>query len=308
MNFSPKQHLKIGNYIKYVDEILKKCDKGIEYCKICPNEFVCSELEKDDFGLRGTTISDILTAIHFALNKIPGYINPDKRKELKDHIKSYINESPLHEREIWEDGIMAILLDDKLANPMYKPIPKIGKVRTLLTYNSKISFSTCIQSAFLKNISTSQDTTVVLPEGIFSHCIEVANQFIRSKRVDRIDQSTTNRIKYLLEVGVTEIISGCNIQNAELPAAVCYYAMVTKQPIPGNIVVTGGMDEQGKTIPSKSLDDAIEVVSRELHFIEKIIVAKNSPISIPVPNKMRIFEVDNFEQTIDIIQKKRDLC
>ena len=51
MEFTPKQHLEIDNYIKYIDKILHMCDKGIEYCKICPNEFVCTELEKDDFGL-----------------------------------------------------------------------------------------------------------------------------------------------------------------------------------------------------------------------------------------------------------------
>ena len=42
MNFTPRQHLEIDNYIKFVDELLHKCDKGIEYCKICPNEFVCT--------------------------------------------------------------------------------------------------------------------------------------------------------------------------------------------------------------------------------------------------------------------------
>ena len=62
MNFTPKQHLELGNYIKYIDEILHKCDKGIEYCKICPNEYVCTELEKDDFGLENSTISEVLTA------------------------------------------------------------------------------------------------------------------------------------------------------------------------------------------------------------------------------------------------------
>src|SRR5574341_2389791 len=145
MNFLPKQHLKIGNYVKYIDEILHKCDKGIEYCKICPNEFVCTELEKDDFGLEDSTISAVLTAIQYTLNKIPGYLNPDKRNELEGHIKRYINESPAHERGIWEDSILDILLDDKLASPSYKPKTKIGEVRALLTYGAKISFYTCLK-------------------------------------------------------------------------------------------------------------------------------------------------------------------
>ena len=78
MNFTPRQHLEIDNYIKFVDEILHKCDKGIEYCKICPNEFVCTELEKDDFGLNNSTISEVLTAIQYALTKVPGYLNLEK--------------------------------------------------------------------------------------------------------------------------------------------------------------------------------------------------------------------------------------
>ncbi len=119
MDLTPKQHLEIGNYIKYLDGILNKCDKGIEYCKICPNEFVCSELEKDDFGLRGTTISDVLTAIQYALNKIPGYLNPEKRKELRDRIKSYINEAPLPEREIWEDSLLAAFVSDLKVEILY---------------------------------------------------------------------------------------------------------------------------------------------------------------------------------------------
>ncbi|MFN3533460.1 MAG: hypothetical protein ACK41Q_13280, partial [Candidatus Brocadia sp.] len=138
MNFIPEQHLGVGNYIQYIDEILHKCDKGIEYCKICPNEFVCSELEKDDFGLHGSTISDVLTAIQGALNKVPGYLNQGKRNELRDRIKRYISESPVHERSIWENSILDILLDDKLANPAYKPKAKIGEIRTFLTYNTRI--------------------------------------------------------------------------------------------------------------------------------------------------------------------------
>ena len=63
MEFTPKQHLEIDNYIKYIDKILHMCDKGIEYCKICPNEFVCTELEKDDFGLNNSMYRNFKVAI-----------------------------------------------------------------------------------------------------------------------------------------------------------------------------------------------------------------------------------------------------
>jgi len=63
MEFTPKQHLEIDNYIKYIDKILHMCDKGIEYCKICPNEFVCTELEKDDFGLNNSMYRKFKVAV-----------------------------------------------------------------------------------------------------------------------------------------------------------------------------------------------------------------------------------------------------
>ncbi|TVM00904.1 MAG: hypothetical protein CV087_11470 [Candidatus Brocadia sp. WS118] len=304
MNFSPKQHLEIGNYIKYLDDILQKCDKGLEYCKICPNEFVCSELEKDDFGLSGTTISDILTVIQYALNKIPGYLNPEKRTELRDRITSYINEAPLPERRIWEDSLLDILLDDKLANPSYKPKPKIGEVRTLLTYNSMISFSTCLRCEFLEDATSLQDTTAILPENISLPSNMLVNQFIQSKHIHNITLPIITHIKYRFEEGVTKIVSGRNLQNAGLPATLCYYALLMKQPIPENIAVTGRLNEEGRTIPSESLDGKIEVVLRELHFINEIIIAKGSSISIFIPNYVRIIEVDNFEQAVDIVLKK----
>lgn len=307
MDLTPKLHLEIGNYIKYLDDILNKCDKGIEYCKICPNEFVCSELEKDDFGLHGTTVSDVLTAIQYALNKIPGYLNPEKRKELKDRIKSYINEAPLPERGIWEDSLLDILIDDKLANPTYKPKPKIGEVRTLLTYNSKISFSACLICEFLEDATSLQDSTAILPENISSHSIKLVNQFIQSKHINKTTLPTTTQIKYRFEEGMTKMVSGCNIQNTGLPAALCYYAMIMKQPIPGTIAVTGGLGEDGGAIPSESLDNKIEVVLRELHFIDKIIVAKGSSVNIFVPNYVSIIEVGNFKQAVDIVLNRNTI-
>lgn len=308
MDFNPKQHLEIGNYIKYLDDILNKCDKGIEYCKICPNEFVCSELEKDDFGLQGSTISDVLTAIQYALNKIPEYLNPDKRKALRDHIKNYINQSPFHERGIWEDSILDILLDDKLANPIYKPKSNVGEVRTLLTYHSRISFSTCLKCVFLKDETALQDTTAILPEDILSHSIIVVNQFAQSKHIDNVRLPPTTHVKYRLKGGITKIIAGCDMQNIGLSAVLCYYSMLTRLPIPGNIAVTGGLDIQGRMIPSESLDGKIEVVLRELHFIEKILVAKDSSVSIAIPNKVKITEVGNFEQALAIVRKRTTLA
>ncbi|MCE7911756.1 MAG: hypothetical protein DCC43_06845 [Candidatus Brocadia sp.] len=304
MNFSPKQHLKIGNYIQYLDDILNKCDKGIEYCKMCPNELVCSELEKDDFGLQESTISDVLTAIQYALNKIPGYLNLNKRIALRDHIRTYINESPPHEKGTWEDSILDILLDDKLANPIYKPMPKVGEVRTLLTYHSKISFSTCLKCIFSEDTTVLQDTTAILPEDIFSPVVIWINQFVHSKHINNLRIPTITHIKYFLEEGVTQIASGCNLQSAGLAAALCYYAMLTKLSVPANIVVTGGLDGQGRTIPSESLDDKIEVVLRELHFIDEILVARNSAVSIALPNTLIITEVGSFEQAIDVVRNR----
>lgn len=303
MDFIPKQHLEIGNYIKYIDEILHKCDKGIEYCKICPNEFVCSELERDDFGLNGSTISDVLTAIQYVLSKIPGYLNPDKRNELRDHIKNYINESPIHERSIWENSILDILLDDKLANTAYKPRAKIGAVRTLLTYNRKISFSTILKCSYSENETSFKDITVTLPGEIFSNNILGVNQFIQSKHINNIIIPHTTRIKYGIEKGVTEIIRMCNLNDMGLAAALCYYAMLTRSPIPGNIAVTGGLDSQGRILNVESLDGKIETVLRELHFIDTIIIPTDASLNIPVPKNVRTIEVSKFEQTMDIVFK-----
>ncbi|KAB2832466.1 MAG: hypothetical protein F9K48_10440 [Candidatus Brocadia sp.] len=258
-------------------------------------------MEKDDFGLRGTTISDVLTAIQYTLNKIPGYLNPEKRKELRDRIKSYINEAPLPEREIWEDSLLDILIDDKLANPTYKPKSKMGEVRTLLTYNSKISFSTCLRCEFLEDVTSLQDTTAIFPENLSLRSITLVNQFIQSKRINNIALPIITHIKYRLEEGMSKMVSGCNIHNTGLPAALCYYAMLMKQPIPGNIAVTGGLDEEGRSIPSNALDGKIEVVLRELHFIDEIIIAKGSSIGIFIPNHVRIIEVANFEQALNIV-------
>jgi len=299
MNFTPRQHLEIDNYIKFVDEILHKCDKGIEYCKICPNEFVCTELEKDDFGLNNSTISEVLTAIQYALTKVPGYLNLGKRNDLRERIKSYINESPVHERRIWEDSILDLLLDDKLANPSYKPTAKIGAVRILLTYNSRISFS-----AYLKCLCTEDimpNFTRNLPTEITSNCIKIVNQYIQTKHIDITVPQAIDRIIFYLEKNVPEIIQRCNLNDTGLAAALCCYAMLTKTPIPEYIAITGGLDSQGKTVQVKSLDSKIETVLRELHFIDKIIVTKGSSCSIHVPENVKIIEVSNFEQAMDIV-------
>lgn len=303
MNFLPKQHLEIGNYIKYIEEILHKCDKGIEYCKICPNEFVCSELEKDDFGLHGSTISDVLTAIQYALSKIPGYLNPDKRNELKDHIRNYINESPVHERSIWENSILDILLDDKLANPAYKPKAKIGEIRTFLTYNSRINFSISLKCLSLENEPSLRDITVTLPEEPFSNSIQGVNHFVQSKHVNNIILPPTTRIKYGMEKNVAEIVRRCNLNEAGLAAALCYYALLTKSPIPENIAVIGGLDSHGKTLHVESLDGKIETVFRELHFIDKVIIPKGALLNIPVPQNISITEVNDLEQALDSVFK-----
>ena len=301
MNFIPRQHLEIDNYIKFVDEILHKCDKGIEYCKICPNEFVCTELEKDDFGLNNSTISEVLTAIQYALSKVPGYLNLEKRNDLREHIKNYINESPVHERRIWEDSILDLLLDDKLANPSYKPTAKIGEVRTLLTYNSRISFSTYLKCLCPEDIMP--NFTRNLPPAITSNCTKSVNQYIQAKQIDIPVPQTIDRIIFYIENNVPEILRECNLNDTGLAAALCCYAVFTKSPIPENIAVTGGIDNQGRTLPADSLDGKIETVLRELHFIDKIIIPKNSSRSIQVPENVKIIEVGNFEQTIDTIFK-----
>ncbi len=304
MNFSAKQHLKIGNHIKYIDEILHKCDKGIEYCKICQNEFVCSELEKDDFGLEDSGISDILAAIQQTLNKIPGYLNPDKRKELKEHIKRYIHESPVHERDIWEDSILNILLDEKLANPFYKPKARIGTVRTLLTCNDRISFSPCLECIYLENEHLMPDSTILHCETTLKST-EAVNQFIRDKHMGLAIPFMTGHIRYCFEKGITDILPYSNINDIGLAAALCYYSTLAKLIIPENIVVTGGLDNQGKVLQVNSLDGKIETVLRELHFVEEIIIPKGHSLNIFIPESVKIVEVDNFEQTIDIICKKR---
>jgi hypothetical protein len=304
MNFIPKQHLEIGNYIKYIDEILHKCDKGIEYCKICPNEFVCSELEKDDFGLNGSTITDVLTAIQYALSKVPGYINPDKRNELRDRIKSYINESPIHERGIWENSILDILLDDKLANPSYKPKSKIGEVRTLLTYNDRISFSVLLKSLPLENNKDIlQHTMTTLPSEITSKGIRVINQFIQSRHISNKIQPIPTQIQHCLENSKIEVIQRCNLNDAGLATALCYYSALIQSPIPENIVITGRLDDKGGIQQVDFLDDKIETVLRELHFVDIIIIPTGSSWITPVPEHVKIIKFRNLEETIDFIFK-----
>ncbi len=305
MSFVPRQHLEIGNYIHYIDEILHKCDKGIEYCKICPNEFVCSELEKDDFGLHGTTISDVLHAIQYALNKVPGYLNPEKRNELRDHIKRYIGESPVHERSIWENSILDILLDDKLANPAYKPKAKIGEIRTILSYNPRINFSISLKCLFRENETPLHTTAAILPEEPFTNSILCVNRFVRSKHIDNIILPLTNFIKYVIGKDMADIVQRCNLNDTGLAAALCYYAMLTKSPVPENIAVAGGLDSQGRTLPVESMDGKIETVLRELHFIDKIITSKNFAGNTPVPKNVTIIGVSDLEQGIDVVFKNR---
>lgn len=305
MNLSIKQHLKIGNYIKYIDEILHKCDKGIAHCKICPNEFVCTELEKDDFGLEGSGISDVLAAIQNALNKVPGYLHTDKRKELKEHIKQYIHESPAHEKDIWEDSILNILLDEKLANPFYKPKAKTGMVRTVLTCDTRISFPLYLKCICLQNDSLTPNSTVLHCE-ITSGSTEVVNQFIRDRHMNFAVPPPMDYIRYCLEKGIMEIIPYSNIGDIGLAAALCYYSTLVKSAVPENTVITGGLDNRGKVLQVSSLDNRIETVIRELHFIEKIIVPKNPSLNISIPENVKIIEVDNFEQTVNTIYKKSD--
>jgi hypothetical protein len=245
----------------------------------------------------------VLTAIQYALSKVPGYLNLEKRNDLRVHIKNYINESPVHERSIWEDSILDLLLDDKLANPSYKPTAKTGEVRTLLTYNSKISFSTYLKCLYLENKDTLTNITFLLPPEITSNCTKIVNQYIQARHLDISIPPVTDYIKYCLERNVPEIILGCNLNETGLAAALCYYAVFTRSPIPENIAITGGLDSQGRTLPADSLDDKIETVLRELHFIDKIICPAGSSFSIHAPENVKIIEVSNFEQTIDTVFK-----
>lgn len=306
MNFLPKQHLEIGNYIKYLDEILHKCEKGIEYCKICPNEFVCSELEKDDFGLTDATISGILGNVQSVLNKIPGYLNPEKRNDLNKHIRLYINESPVHERNTWENSILDILLGEKLSSPAYKPGTKIGAVRTLLTYGTKINFSTYLKCLNLENKDRVPRNTSTLPDVVTTNSILAVKQYLQSKCPDIAVHDTSAQIKFHFDEIPPAIIQRCNLNDTGLAAAVCYYSMLKKLPIPGDIVITGGMDNQGKVLQVDSLDDKIETVLRELHFINKIIIPKNSSFVISTHGNINIIGADNLEQAINIVFKNHD--
>lgn len=306
MSFVPKQHLIIGNYIKYIDKILHKCDKGVEYCKICPNEFVCSELEKDAFGLNGATISDVLPAIQYALNKVPGYLNPGKRNELRDHIRNYINESPIQERSIWENNILDILLDDKLANLSYKPKANIGEVRTLLTYNSKISFSTSLKCSCMGNGTTAGDTKTTLTGETFSTSIRAINQFVQSRHPNTTILPPGTLIKFRLEEEIRDLVPGCKLYDIGLPAALCYYAMLIKLPIPTNVIAIGGLDIHGSALQVEFINGKIETILRELHFIDTIIIPKGASGGIPrVHDNTNMIEVGTVEQAIQVVFRDR---
>jgi hypothetical protein len=302
MNFTPKQHLEIGNYVKYIDEILHKCDKGVEYCKICPNEFVCAELERDDFGLKESSLSDILDVIQYALNKIPGYLHAEKRNELKEHIRNYINESPITEQDTWKNIILDLLLDNKLANPAYKPTAKTGRVRTALTYDSGISFSLYLNYTCSKNEDVLYNKTNLHHEAVLNST-KMVDQLIKVKK--RITTPCElDSIRYCFENGINErILQKCNLHDAGLAAALCCYTVLTQSSIPENIIITGGLDIQGRTSGVDFLDGKIETVLRELHYIDKIIIPRGSSFTIAIPEYMDIVEVGNLVQAIDSIFK-----
>lgn len=303
MNFTPKQHLEIGNYIKYIDEILHKCDKGIEYCKICPNEFVCAELEKDDFGLKGPSLSDILDVIQYALNKVPGYLHAEKRNELKEHIRNYINESPVTGQDTWKNIILDLLLDDKLANPAYKPAAKTGRIRTVLTYDSGISFSPYLNCTYSKNDDILYSKTNLHHEA-FLNSTKIVDQLIKVKNNRITTPCELDSIRYYFGNGIDEmILQKCTLHDAGLAAALCCYTVLTQSSIPENIVITGGLDIQGRTSGVDFLDGKIETVLRELHYIDKIIIPRGSLFTIAIPEYMEIVEAGNLVQAIDSIFK-----
>lgn len=303
MNFTPKQYLELDNFIKYVDEILHKCDKGIEFCKICPNEFVCAELEKDDFGLENSTISEVLTAIQHALNKVPGYLNPEKRNDLREHIQQYINESPVHERGVWEDSILDLLLDGKLADPSYKPTAKISETRVLLTYNARISFSTHLNCLYLKNDHIRTHAAFHLPPENTANCARIVSRYIQAKHPEIPSLPTTGDIKYCLGKNMPEILRKCDLNETGLAAALCFYSTLIRSPIPGNIAITGGLDMDGGSPPADHLDDKIGMVLRELHFIDTIIIPTGSSFRTRVPDSVQMVEVNGLEQAADAVFK-----
>ncbi|HHT9111519.1 MAG TPA: hypothetical protein ACFYDZ_10225, partial [Candidatus Brocadiaceae bacterium] len=297
---------EIGNYVKYLDEILHKCNKGIDYCKLCPNELICAELEKDDFGLIGHTLSDILTAIHYALDKIPGYLDISKRSELKSDIQRYIQETSANEREMWENKLIHELLDNKLANPSFKPPPKIGEIRTLLTYDSTISFSLPVTCLIIKNkdIFTRSDTTEISHEAITLNSFHAVNQCLRENHINVATHPARDQARCYLEMNTPEILHKCNLNDLGLAAALCYYSLITQSPVPGNIAVTGGLDNLGKILPADFLDSKTETIFRELHFIDTIITAGNPSLHFPLPKDKNIFHVNGLGQAISIVYKR----
>ncbi len=306
MDFLPKHHLKIGNYIKYLDEILHKCNKGIEYCKLCPNELVCAELEKDDFGLIGHTLSDILTAIHDVLDKIPGYLDNNKRNELKADIQQYIREMPADEREMWENKLIHGLLDSKLANPSFKPPPKTGETRTLLTYDSKISFSSHIKCHIVKNKDTfsRNNMTEISLQEITLNSFHAVNQYLRENEIHVATRPAGDHIRCCLEMNTPEILQKCNVNDLGLAAALCYYSVLIQSPIPDTMAVTGGLNNLGKILPADFLDSKREAIFRELHFVDTIITTGNSSLHFPVPKDRNIINVNDLGHAISIVYKK----
>jgi hypothetical protein len=306
MNFIPKYHLEIGNYIKYLDEILHKCNKGIEYCKLCPNELVCAELEKDDFGLGGHTLSDILTAIHYALDKIPGYLNINKRNELKSDIQRYIQETVADEREMWENKLINGLLDNKLANSSFKPPSKIGEIRTLITYDSTISFSSYIKCYIAKNKDTfsRDDMTEISHHEITLNSFQAVNQYIRENHINVATHPAGDQMRCCLEMNTPEILPKCNVNEMGLAIALCYYSVLIQFPIPGTMAVTGRLDNLGKILPVEFLDSKMETMLRELHFVDTIIVPGNSLLHFPIPKDKNIINVNDLGQAINVVYKK----
>ncbi|MDR4509828.1 MAG: hypothetical protein MRJ65_16605 [Candidatus Brocadiaceae bacterium] len=301
MDFTPKEHLEVGNYIQYIDEILHKCDKGIEYCKLCPNESVCSTLEQDEFGLEGIAISDALTAIQHALHKIPGYLHHAKRNELKEQIKRYINESPAHERNLWEKNILKKLLDEKLSRQLYRPAETRDKIRTLLTYNEKVSFSTYLTCLSEESEEILPGTPLLPLRDSVSDIIMIVNKSIGHS--DTVS-SRPAPAKFYFEMNVFPFTKDCKLADIRLSAALCYYATQQSLAIPENFIVTGGLDNQGNVLPVESLGAKIETVLRELHFVNTILIPANNPHRIQTSESVRIIEVENLEQAIDTVLKK----
>jgi len=300
LDFTPKYHKEIGNYVKFIDEILHKCEKGIEFCKLCPNEFVCASLEQDDFGLEGTSVSHVLKEIKETLDKIPGYLTRDKREELEEFITRYINESPKEERCFWKRSILDTLLDGKLASQHYKPEESTNTIRTFLTYNNKISFSTQVK-ACLKMDEFQSKKDIVLSDNALSTIKSLVNPLINN--FFGVSRNPSTEVLFI-ETNAKHILQKSNLNETWLAAALCYFTAITNSPVLSNIAVTGGLDNHGKVLDVTCIDNKIEVILRELHFIDTIIIPGDSSPAITVPRTINIITVDTLSQAIKALCKR----